>query len=73
MAPENPNGFVGKCDVPTGPVPTDSDRAKARAVLGKLGPVTAAAEHAVARVLAEERQVAYRKGHDDGWNEGLCK
>lgn len=26
MAPENPNGFVGKCDVPTGPVPTDSDR-----------------------------------------------
>ena len=67
-ASENPNGFVGKCDVPTGPVPTDADRAKAKAALGELGEVTTAVE-AVARLVAE----TYRKGHDDGWNEGLCK
>ena len=53
-ASENPNGFVEKCDVPTGPVPTDSDRAKAKAALGELGEVTTAVE-AVARLLAEER------------------
>ena len=67
-ASENPNGFVEKCDVPTGPVPTDSDRAKAKAALGELGEVTTAVE-AVARLVAE----TYRNGHDDGWNEGLCK
>lgn len=68
-ASENPNGFVGKCGSPTGPVPTDRDRAKVKEALGELGEVTGAVE-AMARLLASEKERAYDKGVDDGWSEG---